>query len=141
MVACYSNKSKTKFFTIVDQKSNCGLMQNLNFSYSQKPKSRFWQIFEVLNLWTLECLPLKIDHSKIFNPFKNDWSDILYHSSRIQYEQSLAKPVPQQILTYECPSYNTLGTEMVLNNTHYRRCFLVLFSKTVSLQKVVSIFK
>ena len=56
----------------------------------------------------------------------------LSHSFRIQYEQSFAKLVPQQIFTYECPSYNALGTEMVLNNAHYRRCLLVLFSKTVA---------
>ena len=56
----------------------------------------------------------------------------MQHSFRLQYEQSFAKLVPQQIFTYECPSYNALGTEMVLNNAHYRRCLLVLFSKTVT---------
>ena len=62
------------------------------------------------------------------------------HSFRLQYEQSFAKLVPQQIFTYECPSYNALGTEMVLNNAHYRRCLLVLFSKTVVLDTQASVF-
>ena len=65
----------------------------------------------------------------MFLPFHLD--SYCMHSFRIQYEQSFAKLVPQQIFIYECPSYNALGTKMVLNNAHYRRCLLVLFSKTV----------
>ena len=96
-----------------------------------RPKAAEYSVSADTNFSCIGRILIQSNHICVFSISRRNHICTFFHSFRIQYEQSFAKLVPQQIFTYECPSYNALGTELVLNNAHYRRCLLVLFSKTV----------